>query len=208
METTLLNERCEWDQTSKIRKFYSKVFIKVYYIAGMWEEDRRQSFTQSCLTLQSTDCSLPGSSIHGTLQARILEWVAIPLFRGSSQPRDQTWVSHIAGKFLLCEPPGKPWNVRIIIYWWSCNCNAAAWMQVTEPWRICWAFVWRGSFLENFLSFVSCFLLPHFFEFPHPSMKYFWLLTCCWFEYLMQNYFVYLPSFYKLILLRAETLDF
>ena len=44
------------------------------------------------------DCSLPGSSIHGIFQARVLEWVAIFFSRGSSQPRDQTQVSHIAGK--------------------------------------------------------------------------------------------------------------
>ena len=43
------------------------------------------------------DCSLSGSSVHGILQARILEWVAMPFSRGSSQPRDQTWVSRIAG---------------------------------------------------------------------------------------------------------------
>ena len=38
------------------------------------------------------------SCIHGILQARILEWVAISFSSGSSQPRDQTWVSHIAGR--------------------------------------------------------------------------------------------------------------
>ena len=44
---------------------------------------------QSCLTLcESVDCSLPGSSVHVILQARILEWVAIPFSRGSSRPRD------------------------------------------------------------------------------------------------------------------------
>ena len=48
---------------------------------------------QFCLTLYNPiDCSLPGSSIYGILQARILEWIAIPFSRGSSQPRDQTWV--------------------------------------------------------------------------------------------------------------------
>ena len=46
---------------------------------------------------ESMDCSPPGSSIHGILQARILEWVAILFSRGSSQPRDRTQVSHIAG---------------------------------------------------------------------------------------------------------------
>ena len=46
---------------------------------------------QSCLTLcNPMDCSLPGSSVHGILQARILEWVAMPFSTGSSQPRDQT----------------------------------------------------------------------------------------------------------------------
>ena len=45
------------------------------------------------------DCSLPGSPVHGILQTRILEWVAIPFSRGSSQPRDLTQLSHIAGRF-------------------------------------------------------------------------------------------------------------
>ena len=55
---------------------------------------------QSCLTLCSPmDRSLPGSSVLGVLQARILEWVAVPSSRGSSSPRDLTWVSRIAGRF-------------------------------------------------------------------------------------------------------------
>ena len=41
-------------------------------------------------------------------QARILEWIAIPFSRGSSQHRDQTPISHIAGGFFTTEPPGKP----------------------------------------------------------------------------------------------------
>ena len=57
------------------------------------------SVTQLCLTLcHSMDCSLPDSSVHGILQAQ--RRVAIPFSRGSSQPRDWTWVSHIAGRFL------------------------------------------------------------------------------------------------------------
>ena len=45
--------------------------------------------TQSCPTLcNPRDCSLPGSSVHGILQTRMLEWVVIPFSRGSSQPRD------------------------------------------------------------------------------------------------------------------------
>ena len=51
--------------------------------------------TQSCTTL----CSPKDYIFHGIPQARIMEWVAIPFFKGSSQPRDRTWVSHIAGRF-------------------------------------------------------------------------------------------------------------
>ena len=55
---------------------------------------------QSCLTLgDPMVCSLPGSSVPGTLQARVVDWVAMPSSRGSSQPRDGTQVSCIAGGF-------------------------------------------------------------------------------------------------------------
>ena len=46
--------------------------------------------------LHPTDHSLPGSSVHGILQARMLEWVAMPSSRASSQPRDQTHISYIS----------------------------------------------------------------------------------------------------------------
>ena len=56
--------------------------------------------TESCPSLcDLMDCSSPGSSVHGILQARILEWGAIPFSRGSSWPRDRTQVSCIAGRF-------------------------------------------------------------------------------------------------------------
>ena len=51
------------------------------------------------------DCSLPGSSVHGILQARILEWVALSS-RGSSPPREES--PALAGGFFTTEPPGKP----------------------------------------------------------------------------------------------------
>ena len=44
------------------------------------------------------DCSPLGSSVHGVFQARVLEWAAISFSRGSSQPRDRTWVSHIVDR--------------------------------------------------------------------------------------------------------------
>ena len=69
--------------------------------------------TQLCLTLcDPMGCSLPGSSVHGILQARILEWVAIPYSRGSFQPRDQTQSSALQTDSLPSEPPGKPMDVR------------------------------------------------------------------------------------------------
>ena len=60
---------------------------------------------QSCLTLgDPKDCNPPGSSVHGILQARMLEWAAIPFTRGSSQHSDQT---PPAGGFFTAAPPGK-----------------------------------------------------------------------------------------------------
>ena len=76
---------------------------------------------QSCPTLCDTmDCSLPGSSVHGILLARILEWVALPSSRACSWPRDRTYVSYIylhwqVGSLSLV-PPGKPMYMHIYIY--------------------------------------------------------------------------------------------
>ena len=74
---------------------------------------------QLCLILcDPMDCSLPGSSIHGILQARILEWVAISFSRGSSQPRNGTQVFRIAGRLFMIwatrEAPLEADNV-----WWE-----------------------------------------------------------------------------------------
>ena len=77
-----------------------------------------REFFQSCVlaamlcpTLSDpVDCSPPGSSVDGILQARILEWVAILFSRGSSQSRDWTWVSRIAGRFFIV------WTTREATY--------------------------------------------------------------------------------------------
>ena len=69
---------------------------------------------QLCPTLcDLMDYSLPGSSVHGILQARILDWVAFPFSRGSSQPRDWTQVSHIVGGFFTS------WATREAQEYWS-----------------------------------------------------------------------------------------
>ena len=68
----------------------------------------RKKVAQLCPTLyDSMACSLPGSSVQGILQARMLEWVAFPFSRRTSPPGNQTQVSCIAGRFFTTEPPGK-----------------------------------------------------------------------------------------------------
>ena len=65
--------------------------------------------TQSCPVLcEPMDCSSPGSSVHGILQARILEWVIISFSRGSSQLRAWNYISTLAGRFFITEPLGSP----------------------------------------------------------------------------------------------------
>ena len=64
---------------------------------------------QSCPTL----CNPIDYTVHGILQVRILQWVAFPFSRGSSQPRDRTHFPHISGRFLPAEPPGKPKNTGV-----------------------------------------------------------------------------------------------
>ena len=70
-------------------------YFKVNYNMSEWVIE----VTQSCPTLcNPMDCSLLGSSVHRIFQARVLEWIAISFSRGSSQPRDWTWVSCIVDR--------------------------------------------------------------------------------------------------------------
>ena len=70
-------------------------------------------YSVTCNSLEPMDCSPPASTVHGTVQARILEWVAMSSSRGSSRHRNWILVSHITGRFLLSEPPGKPRNTAV-----------------------------------------------------------------------------------------------
>ena len=74
--------------------------------------------------------SPPGSSDHGVLQARMLEWGAIPFSRGSSRPRDQSWVSRIAGRFFTARA------TREVLMWWikllDPEC-VASWISGIKP---------------------------------------------------------------------------
>ena len=68
------------------------------------------------------DGSLPGSSVHGILQVRMLEWVAILFSRGSSWPMDWNPISYIVGGFFTNEPLGEAFKYRILTYVCVCVC--------------------------------------------------------------------------------------
>ena len=84
-----------------------------------------QSYPTLCNPI---NCSLPGSSIHGIFQARVLEWVAISFSRGSSQPRDQTQVSHIAGRHFTI------WATRVSLYGQSWDTTLSHYIIFQENW--------------------------------------------------------------------------
>ena len=86
---------------TKLASLASPASVGKFFTTGTtWESESESEVTQSSPTLcDPEDCSPPGSSIHGILQARILEWVAISFSRGSSRPRDRTQVSRIAGRY-------------------------------------------------------------------------------------------------------------
>ena len=101
---------------------------------------REREVAQSCPTLcDPMDCSPPGSSVHGILQARILEWVAISFSRGSSQPRDWTRVSCIAGRHFIL------WATRVITN-----------TLFQQPKR--WLYIWTSPYgqYQNQIDCVPC----------------------------------------------------
>ena len=118
--------------------------------------ESKSEVAQSCPTLRTLrgpmDCSLPGSSLHGILQARVLEWVAISFSRGSSWPRDQTQVSRIPGRrFNLWATreaqENCPWVLSTLI-WVQRGLGTLSWSIHTFP-----TMTRRGSYLT--LSFPS-----------------------------------------------------
>ena len=114
--TWRMSKRIEYERMSLFKMIRKLPSCETVFWIARWETKIMLSLltvkvlvTQSCPTLcDPMDCSPPGFSVHGIRQAGILEWVAIPFSRGSSQSRDQTQVSCIAGWFftiiakLLC----------------------------------------------------------------------------------------------------------
>ena len=94
------------------RPSHRHTFPRCIFLMGLFQGCAVCLATQSCLTLcDPMNCSPPGSSVHEILQARILEWVVMPASRGSSQPRDQTQASPIAGRFFAI------WAIREAQEW-------------------------------------------------------------------------------------------
>ena len=99
------------------------------------------------------DCSLPGSSVHGILHARILEWVAISLPRVSSQPRNQTWVSCLAGRFFT------DWATR--------EAQVSSLLSFFHTWYVkifqFYSFTWAVQYFQHHLLVILSFLHCVFF---------------------------------------------
>ena len=103
----------------------------------------------SCVQLcDFMDCGSQGSSVHGTLQTRMLEWVATSSSRGSSLSRDRTHVSFgscIAGRFFTAEPPGKSLKTTVLAhssttFKYILRICAPSFYLVCQSSTICWTF--------------------------------------------------------------------
>ena len=116
---------------------------------------------KSCPTLcNPVDCSSPSSSVYGTLQARILEWVTTAFSRGSSQPRDHTQVSCIADRFF------SNWTTREVFMVRLTN------SQLHIHFKIKFQEAWHWDFDWNCINFIQSFgkkLYPDYNNFPQQK---------------------------------------
>ena len=110
-----------WTPREVLKPAYSLgAYIKPA-LRGWWFS--RKVMSDSC---DSMDCNPPGSSVHGNLQAKIPEWVAISFSRGSSRPRNPTQVSCIAGRFFTdCAMPETPHTQRCASDRGACQATSA-----------------------------------------------------------------------------------
>ena len=122
--------------------------------------------TQSCPILcDLVDCSLPGSSIHGVLQAIIPEWVAISFSRESSQPRDWTQVSLIAGRCLTLWATREAWFHLLKSYFMSYT-NISSFLCISAVSKYTATIYYLSSFLSPLSSL-------------HTSLFLFSFRICC-----------------------------
>ena len=118
------------NMNSKDFVFKMKEILMSLYVAGKdpgkrkktWKNGGSVSHSVMYDSLQPMDCSPQGFSVHGILQARILEWVAIPFSRRSPWPRDQAQVPCIAGRFVII------WATREASIHGVAESNTAEWL--------------------------------------------------------------------------------
>ena len=116
---------------------------------------------QWCLTVcDPMYCSPSGSSVHGILQARILEWVAIPFSKESFQPRDRTQVSHITGRFLTFWATREDYFTYMLFYLKTHNFsitmrkypsipNVGTLLQILHWYSSEFSKIWKARYLKN-----------------------------------------------------------
>ena len=137
--------------TIEYKTDYSMITGKPPVLRVLWKKKSNWALKVKVLVAQSCliycnpmDCSPPGSSVHGILQAKMLEWVAMPFSRGSSQPRDWTWVSCIAGGFFIVwatreayilrlkrQPPnmGTRYSIYSFVFWFEQRSHHLVWWK-------------------------------------------------------------------------------
>ena len=98
-----------WFIPGKPYSEFGRVHKDLGYVSQTWVMCERKWKLLSHVQLFAT----PWTTVHGILQARILEWVAFPFSRGSSQPRDQTQVSHITGRFFTSWATREAWLLAL-----------------------------------------------------------------------------------------------
>ena len=106
---------------------YTSRFMDGKY--SSYKPESESEVAQSCPTLcDPMDCNLPGSSVHGIFQARILEWVAISFSRRSSWPRDWTCISCVIGRHFTVwatrevQSRSRCFFGTLLLFWWSNRC--------------------------------------------------------------------------------------
>ena len=132
-------------------------------------------FAHSCLTLcDPMGCSLPGFSVHGIFQARVLEWVAISFSREPSQPRNRTQVSRIAGRrFTIWATREDLLSVYTLINFMSCYIDLFITMLYS-----CFSFI-KVFVSKSILShMVQTFQLSFHFYLHKISFKLFTFILC------------------------------
>ena len=149
------------------------------------------------------DCSPPGSFVHGILQARILEWVAISSSRGSSQPKDRTWVSYIAGEFFT-HWGGSPFFFFFLldIYLNSQDYSPAhlirdrvAWIHGRQDLRVLQDANWQRKWLPDhpwvgkpkLYSFLAFWILEQLFIMSTGELLLFWWVVSCVFDFTIER---------------------